>query len=601
MSIWFAKGFLAAVLAAIGSIVVVAGPVQGDIIKAPVTTVKRAIDIRPPVPDDMVLVKGGCFIMGDLSEAGDDDERPAHKVCVDDFYIGMVEVTQGRWKEIMGNNPSHFKRGDDYPVEGVSWYEVMEFIRRLNRKTGRRYRLPTEAEWEYAARSRGQKFDYPTANGKLSVNLANFYNKPVESFWTKTSPVGTFLPNQLGLYDMGGNVWEWCADWYGEEYYKVSERENPKGPAAGIFKVIRGGAWNSSPRELRVSYRYVASPFDRSNNIGFRLVLDPPTEFSRGWIGVAVGKVTGEIARNAGLESINGAVITGIADGAPAGEAGLMVGDIITEYNHIRIGDMNVLSRLIVLTPPGTEVPVKVIREGSEVELSMMVGRLERDSSLEGWTGIIGENITSDIAEGFGFDFSYGVLVTGVENGSPAGEAGIKRGDIIFGFNYKKIKNLEELQREINQVPPYTTLPVNLFRDHRKVGLSITVKKTMLSITPERLILDLLGIRTRNLLPPVAELQGIWDGGAVIVSETPEGTLGTAGEIKKGDIILEINNRRVFSVDDLASVLEGLGSGEKALILIKRGNRFIYLDHLQNSQSSTPSRGRGLPMQGRFD
>ena len=214
-----------------------------------------------------VWVPGGCFQMG--SNEGDDDEKPVHEVCVDGFWIGKYEVTQDQWKRIMGNNPSHFKKGDDYPVEQVSWEDVQEFIKVLNRKTHLQFRLPTEAEWEYAARSGGKQERYAGGN---DVDHVAWYDGNSSDH---THRVGTKAPNGLGIYDMSGNVWEWCQDWYGEDYYGRSPRQNPQGPSSGSHRVNRGGSWNSIPWFVRASYRYRYRPGNRDCDLGFRLAFPP--------------------------------------------------------------------------------------------------------------------------------------------------------------------------------------------------------------------------------------------------------------------------------------------------------------------------------------
>jgi formylglycine-generating enzyme required for sulfatase activity len=216
---------------------------------------------------ELVFVKGGTFTMGCTSEQVHDcdaDEKPAHKVRLNDFYIGKYEVTQAQWKAVMGTNPSDFK-GDNLPVERVSWNDVQAFIRKLNERTGKRYRLPTEAEWEYAARggasSRGYKY-----SGSNDVGSVAWYNGYPDG---KTYSVGSRRANELGIYDMNGNVWEGCQDWFGR--YDGRFQFNPGGPSSGSNRVYRGGCWRSSTRYVRVSSRYSGTPASRNNNLGFRL------------------------------------------------------------------------------------------------------------------------------------------------------------------------------------------------------------------------------------------------------------------------------------------------------------------------------------------
>ncbi len=240
--------------------------------------------ILPSTTEGMVFIKGGCFDMGDTFGEGSSNEKPVHEVCVDDFYLGEHEVTQGEWKEIMGNNPAYFKSGDDYPVETVSYDDIQEFTRKLNRKTGKRYRLPTEAEWEYAARERGKKVRY--AGGFSNENdlqrYANLCDVNCKYDWKKknqddgfkeTSPVKRYKPNSLGLYDMSGNVWEWVSDWYDDKYYKNSPRSNPSDPNSGKYRVLRGGSWNGEPDGLRAANRYRNVPTEQFNAFGFRLAV----------------------------------------------------------------------------------------------------------------------------------------------------------------------------------------------------------------------------------------------------------------------------------------------------------------------------------------
>ena len=223
---------------------------------------------REPVTGmEFVWVPGGCYEMGcgGWTSECEKDEKPVHKVCLDGFWIGKYEVTQGQWKKVMGNNPSLFKYGDNYPVERVSWYGAQEYMQSLSRRTGLKFRLPTEAEWEYAARSGGKLEKYA---GGSNVNAVAWYR--VNS-GKHTHSVGTKAPNSLGIYDMSGNVWEWCADWYGK--YPSGHVTDPVGPSSGSNRVYRGGSWDFNRSLVRSTHRCAAWPGSRSNDIGFRLVL----------------------------------------------------------------------------------------------------------------------------------------------------------------------------------------------------------------------------------------------------------------------------------------------------------------------------------------
>jgi formylglycine-generating enzyme required for sulfatase activity len=236
----------------------------------------------PTMPDDgLVFVKGGEYDMGCTSEQKDcgDDEKPTHQVTLSDFYIGKYEVTQKLWAEIMGDNPAQFKNGDNYPVERVSWDDVQTFLSKLNQKyPNRNYRLPTEAEWEYAARGGGNEVLFGNGKSTLDPKEANYYGKEgskpysvAGEYRQKTTPVGSFVPNTLGLYDMSGNVCEWCSDWYDSDYYKNSPATNPQGPTSDSRRVMRGGSWAFSPQGCRVAFRSGYLPGYRYNIIGFRL------------------------------------------------------------------------------------------------------------------------------------------------------------------------------------------------------------------------------------------------------------------------------------------------------------------------------------------
>lgn len=218
---------------------------------------------------NMVYVEGGTFTMGATSEQGSDaesDEKPIHQVTLSSFSIGKYEVTQEEWEAVMGNNPSSFK-GAKRPVEHVSWSDCHQFIRKLRTLTGKNFRMPTEAEWEYAARggnkSRGYKY-----SGSNILDDVGWYDSNSSS---STHDVGQLDPNELGLYDMSGNVWEWCADWYGS--YDSNSQSNPGGPSSGSNRVRRGGSWYCHAGCCRVSYRNYYSPGRAYRDLGLRLAL----------------------------------------------------------------------------------------------------------------------------------------------------------------------------------------------------------------------------------------------------------------------------------------------------------------------------------------
>ncbi len=219
---------------------------------------------------DFILIKGGCFQMGDVFNDGDRDERPVHEVCVEDYYIGKYEVTQGQWKAIKGKNPASNKKSDMHPVEDVSWNDTQDFIKELNQKTNRYFRLPTETEWEYAARSGGQREKWAGTNNESDLNNYSWNENNANR---ETHPVGQKRPNALGLYDMTGNVWEWVGDWYDRSYYEESMRSNPGGPSRGSDRVFRGGSYKDKAKDLRTVKREKKSNRKGDDERGFRLVL----------------------------------------------------------------------------------------------------------------------------------------------------------------------------------------------------------------------------------------------------------------------------------------------------------------------------------------
>ncbi len=251
-------------------------------------------------------VPGGTFMMGDEYYV----HETVHEVRLSGFYVGKYPVNQGQWKRVMGNNPSYFQKGSDYPVEQVSWNDAQEFIRKLAEMNRGRYdfRLPTEAEWEYAARSGGRKERYTDmqeiVRKLIEMNRGKYeLRMPTKAEWEyavrgggkkgryaggddidavawygensggSTHPVGKKAPNGFAIHDMSGNVWEWCGDWFGD--YPSGPVKNPVGPSIGSSRVFRGGCWGNIAGYCRPAFRYRGLPATRSNNLGFRLVLLP--------------------------------------------------------------------------------------------------------------------------------------------------------------------------------------------------------------------------------------------------------------------------------------------------------------------------------------
>lgn len=215
---------------------------------------------------EMIDVKGGTFIMGhDESEAEHLFETPKHEVALSDFRIGKYEVTQELWEAVMGDNPSIFK-GDNLPVENVSWYDIQAFIKKLNKLTGKKYRLPTEAEWEFVARGGSLSEGYVFIGGN-EIDKTAWYSHNSDKH---THQGGLLNSNELGIYDMGGNISEWVSDWYG--HYSEKSQVNPKGAKkSDIGKIFRGGSYCTLPEYNKPGYRFVSNPNFKCSYIGFRL------------------------------------------------------------------------------------------------------------------------------------------------------------------------------------------------------------------------------------------------------------------------------------------------------------------------------------------
>ena len=221
-------------------------------------------DVEIPFTIKLITVQGGSFSMG--STDGYPDETPVHSVTLSSFEIGKYEVTQAQWKKVMGNNPSNWT-GDNLPVALVSWYKIQTFITKLNEQTGLTYRLPTEAEWEFAARGGNSSKGYIYA-GSNTIGDVAWYSS---NSGYKIHEVGGKLPNELGIYDMTGNVREWCNDWYSSLYYSSSPSDNPQGASYGSYRVLRGGGWGGGASYCRVATRYYYYQGSSYYSVGFRL------------------------------------------------------------------------------------------------------------------------------------------------------------------------------------------------------------------------------------------------------------------------------------------------------------------------------------------
>ena len=236
--------------------------------------------IEPFTEMIFVQIPGSCFQMGSNQKRS----GPIHEVCVGDFYLGKYEVTQGEWQKVMGRNPAKIKNSSRHPVEMVSYYDIQEFITNLNSKGKTNFRLPYEAEWEYAAKGGKRQFQYSTKNGSINSSSVNFDSEGFfsigfspnssEDGFKRSAPVGSFPLNFFGIADMTGNLWEWIHDYYGKAYYASGAKNNPKGPEKGKYRIFRGGSWNDSNVDyLSTSFRYLKKPGYKNNTVGFRLAI----------------------------------------------------------------------------------------------------------------------------------------------------------------------------------------------------------------------------------------------------------------------------------------------------------------------------------------
>lgn len=220
---------------------------------------------------EFALIKGGCFQMGDDSGSAPDNQKPRHEVCLSDYYLGKYEVTQGQWEEVMGSNPSSYVAcGKTCPVDGVTYEMALNYIEVINKKTGKHYRLPTEAEWEFAAKDGINNERWAGTSNEAQLGEYVWYEKNSEY---KPHPVGLKKPNKNGLYDMSGNIMEWCQDWYGEKYYSISPKTNPAGPLSGKERVMRGGAFGYSADLVMTTARSRDKVNVQDGTSGLRLAM----------------------------------------------------------------------------------------------------------------------------------------------------------------------------------------------------------------------------------------------------------------------------------------------------------------------------------------
>lgn len=230
-------------------------------------------EIVRSIENNMLRIEGGTFTMGCQNENDTSCyywEKPAHKVTLNTFYMARYPVTQKDWLAVVGDKPWFTKDCPDCPVENVSWYDAQVFLSRLNQLTGKFYRLPTEAEWEYAARGGSKSKNYTFA-GSNTLNVVGWHEGNSNRI---SHPVGGKQPNELGLYDMSGNVWQWCSDWFDDKYYSKSPEENPQGPGRESYRSCRGGSWWSEEKDCRVTNRDRYPPDARDDDVGFRIAKD---------------------------------------------------------------------------------------------------------------------------------------------------------------------------------------------------------------------------------------------------------------------------------------------------------------------------------------
>ncbi len=351
--------------------------------QAPQPVAPRAGDTwtEPLTGMEFIWVPGGEFEMGCGPWAGSGglfggcggDEKPVHKVRLDGFWIGKYEVTQEQWQKVMRFNPSRSRQGPSYPVETVSWDEASEFASQLSAQGGAKLALPTEAQWEYAARSGGKPEKF--SGGNIAARVAWF----AENSGGGTHPVGQLAPNGLGIHDMSGNVWEWCQDAYSDRAYASHARNNPVNAGGlGPKRVMRGGGWNYGESRIRTTFRDSLAPDARTGSafggddklaVGLRLVRMAPVPQQqepapRAWLGLEMAEVTPEAAKASGLTTSGGVHVVRTSPGSPAAATGLQPGDIILLLDGRSLDAPNTLRLKVIGSEPGTTLRLGYWRQG---------------------------------------------------------------------------------------------------------------------------------------------------------------------------------------------------------------------------------------------
>jgi formylglycine-generating enzyme required for sulfatase activity/membrane-associated protease RseP (regulator of RpoE activity) len=561
---------------------------------------------------EMVYIQPGTFTMGSptLESGRLNREGPQTQVTLSKgYWLGKTEVTQAQWEALMGNNPSSF-RGANRPVEKVSWDDAMEFCRRLTkreRSAGRlpedyEYTLPTEAQWEYACRA-GTTGPY---GGNGNLNDMGWYNK---NSGDTTHPVGQKQANAWGLYDMHGNVWEWCLDWYRD--YPGGSVRDPRGPASGTYRINRGGSWYESASGCRSALRYGFYPGSRNADLGFRLALAPqviqtatmrdqemavanvvlkPDTVARVYLGVGVDPLTPELAQAMGKtameKDLKGMVISAVMPDSPAAKAGLKQEDVIVAVDDQPVGSMKVLREIIAQSSPGAKVKVKFVRAGKPAEMEITLARLPEGSmtSNEAPTSVpvprsylgIGVNpLTPELAKAVGKAAmgkeGKGMVISAVTPYGPAAKAGLKLGDVILAVNDQPVDSLEILRSIIAQDSPGTKVKVEYLRDGNPAEMEMTLGRLPNdSVVPSEFLAGVAVTRVNGELRRTYQVPDEVDG--LVVTDTADSS-PFRDNFHPGMVIVQIDRT---PADNVAAVRKHLSPGIHFCLVWDRGG-FRYI------------------------